>query len=158
MAVDTQCVNRHMWFRCSWCLHQLGFRRRRCNSLCTAAGRCGTHKAMDWSKVVLVVIIEMHVNLMWSEWEMVTWPGAIRRLWTQIWSLRRMLAIQALRSSTLCCSWESNLMTYITESVESTVLSWYSIYRPLACLLDQTKFELTDTEGDGFTRSCLRCH
>jgi len=75
--------------------------------------------------------------------------------------LRRMLAIQDLKSSTLCCSWESNLMMYNTESIESTVLSWYSIYRLLACLLDiahQTKFELTDTEGDGFTRSCLRCH
>ena len=52
------------------------------------------------------------------------------------WNISATLAIQASESSTLCCSRESSLMMYISESIESFWLSWYSISRLLSYLAD----------------------
>jgi len=55
------------------------------------------------------------------------------------WNISATPAIQVLKSSTLCCSRESSLMMYISESTKSSWLSWYSICPVPAYLADLSR-------------------
>ena len=55
------------------------------------------------------------------------------------WNISTTLAIHVLKNSTLCCSRESSLMMYISESTKSSWLSWYSICPVTAYLADLSR-------------------